>query len=112
MDICFRGHNDPRDFYFLQNSPLFGFWIGKQWLELSNSYGGQLMDSKSKTMQGENMVLFVFDNSNNVDRIILNQPWSLDKHIVMLQKYTTYGLIQVLDFTNTLFWIQVHDIPI
>lgn len=70
------------------------------------------MDSKSKTMQGENMVLFVFDNSNNVDRIILNQPWSLDKHIVMLQKYTTYGLIQVLDFTNTLFWIQVHDIPI
>ena len=54
--------------------------------------------------QGDNMVLFVFDNPNDVDRIILNQPWRFDKHIVMLQRwYTTDGPIHELDFTKTLF---------
>ena len=62
--------------------------------------------------EGDNMVLFVFDNPNDVDKIILNQPWSFDKHIIMLQRYTTNGPIRELDFTKTLFWVQVHDIPI
>ena len=53
--------------------------------------------------QGDNMVLFVFDNPHDVDRIILNQPWRFDKHIVMLQRYTTDGPICELDFTKTLF---------
>ena len=53
--------------------------------------------------QGDNMVLFVFDNPNDVDRIILNQPWRFDKHIVMLQRYTIDGPICELDFTKTLF---------
>lgn len=32
----------------------------------------------------DHRVLFVFDNLSDVDRIIQNQPWSFDKHLVTL----------------------------
>lgn len=43
--------------------------------------------------QGDLRILFVFDNLSNVDKILHNQPWSFDKHLVVLQRY-------------------VHDIPV
>ena len=51
------------------------------------------------------MVLFVFDNPSDVDKIILNQPWSFDKHIVMLQKYNMDYPVWDLVFKNTLIWV-------
>lgn len=36
---------------------------------------------------GDHKVLFVFDNLLDVDRIIQNQPWSFDKHFVVIQRY-------------------------
>ena len=58
------------------------------------------------------MVVFVFDNLKDIDRILQNQPSSFDKHLVMLQRYNSDSLVRDLDFTKTLFWVQVHDIPI
>ena len=55
----------------------------------------------------------VFDNPNDIDRILKNQPWSFDKHLVMLQhRYNIDCLVRDLVFSNTIFWVQVHDIPI
>ena len=34
--------------------------------------------------QNDHRVLFVFDNPNHIDRILKNQPWIFDKHLVML----------------------------
>ena len=62
--------------------------------------------------QNEHRVLFVFDNPNDIERILKNQPWSFDKHLVMLQRYSTDCPIRDLVFSKTLFWVQVHDIPI
>ena len=62
--------------------------------------------------QSDHMVVFVFDNLKDIDRILQNQPSSFDKHLVMLQRYNSDSLVQDLDFTKTLFWVQVHDIPI
>ena len=62
--------------------------------------------------QNEHRVLFVFDNPNDIERILKNQPWSFDKHLVMLQRYSTDCPMRDLVFSKTLFWVQVHDIPI
>ena len=35
--------------------------------------------------QGNNIVLFVFDNLMEVDKILKSQPWSFDKHLIIMQ---------------------------
>lgn len=37
--------------------------------------------------QGNNIVLFVFDNLQDVDKILKSQPWSFDKHLIIMQRY-------------------------
>ena len=66
------------------------------------------------TIHNQNIhrVLFVFVNPNDIERICKNQPWSFDKHLVMLQRYNTDCPMRDLVFSKTLFWVQVHDIPI
>lgn len=61
---------------------------------------------------GNHIVLFVFNSSADVDKIIQNQPWSFDKHLVVLQRYVKDTPIQDLDFSRAIFWVQVHNIPI
>ena len=61
---------------------------------------------------GDHMVLFVFDNSSDVERIIENQPWSFDKHLVVLQTFEEFSKLKDLVFDKALFWAQVHDIPV
>lgn len=36
---------------------------------------------------GDHIVLFVFKNQGDVDRILLSEPWCFDKHLVVLQRY-------------------------
>ena len=61
--------------------------------------------------QNEHRVLFVFDNLGDIDKILQNQPWIFDKHLVMLQRYNLDCLVRDLVFLRTKFWVQVHDIP-
>ena len=57
------------------------------------------------------MVLFVFNNNSDVERIIENQPWSLNKHLVVLQTFEESSKLKDLVFDKALFRVQVHDIP-
>ena len=52
--------------------------------------------------QNEHRVLFVFDNPNDIERILKNQPWSFDKHLVMLQRYSTNCSVRDLVFFKNL----------
>ena len=38
--------------------------------------------------QGNNIVLFVFDNLLNVDKTLKSQPWIFYKHLIVMQRYT------------------------
>ena len=58
------------------------------------------------------MVLFVFNNSSDVERIIENRPWSFDKHLVVLQTFEEFSKLKDLVFDIALFWVQVQDIPV
>lgn len=41
---------------------------------------------KVKNM-GNHIVLFIFDNKLEVETILENEPWSFDKHLMMMQRY-------------------------
>ena len=55
--------------------------------------------------------MFVFDNLADVDKILKSQPWSFDKHLIVMQRYTGDAPVHELAFNKVPFWVQVHDIP-
>lgn len=63
-------------------------------------------------VEGDHKVLFVFDNKEDVDRILDAQPWSFDKSLVVLQRYDRNSPIEELSLDKASFWVQVHNIPI
>ncbi|XP_030970196.1 uncharacterized protein LOC115990508 [Quercus lobata] len=66
---------------------------------------------KVKNM-GNHIVLFIFDNKHEVETILENEPWSFDKHLMVLQRYDKDTPVEELKFNYTSFWVQVHDIPV
>ena len=36
---------------------------------------------------GNHILLFVFDNEEEVERIFEGEPWNFDKHLVLIQRY-------------------------
>ena len=63
------------------------------------------------TNMGEHVILFTFDNKYEVERILSSEPWSFDKHLIVLQRYEKDSNIQNMDFNRVVFWVQVHNIP-
>lgn len=61
--------------------------------------------------QGNNIVLFVFDNLMEVDKILKSQLWSFDKHLILMQCYSNDVPVTELVFEKVPFWVQVHDLP-
>ena len=61
---------------------------------------------------GNHVVLFTFDNEEEVDTIMANEPWSFDKHLMVLQRYGKDSIVEELSFNLTQFWVQVHGIPL
>ena len=45
-----------------------------------------------------NTMLFVFDNKEEVDKIFAGEPWSYDRHIVLIQRYDKKVPIRELNF--------------
>ena len=61
---------------------------------------------------GNHVVLFTFDNEGEVDTIMANEPWSFDKHLMVLQRYGKDSIVEELSFNLTQSWVQVHGIPL
>ena len=49
---------------------------------------------------GYHRILFTFDNKDDVDRILSSEPWSFDKHLVVMHRYDRDMSIQDLKFEN------------
>ena len=60
---------------------------------------------------GDHTILFTFDNKNDMDKIISNEPWSFDKHLVVMWKYEKETPVADVKFDRVSFWVQLHGIP-
>ena len=57
---------------------------------------------------GNHLVLFSFFDSSDVARVIQGEPWSFDKHLVVVQLTERHEDITSPDFSRTSFWVQLH----
>ena len=61
---------------------------------------------------GDHKLLFIFDNKPDANRVLNNELWSFDKHLVVLQRYSTDILLQDFSLNETTVWRQVHSMPV
>ena len=60
---------------------------------------------------GENRVLLLFQEKEDLDRVLLQGPWSFDKYILLLHKLEVGESISTLTFKDATFWVQIHGLP-
>lgn len=60
---------------------------------------------------GDNRLLFAFETVEDVEKVLLGESWSFDRHIVVFQRYDTSTPIEELEFDRVSFWIQIHNLP-
>ena len=52
---------------------------------------------------GEHRVLFVFDNKLEVDKVLQSEPWTFDKHLIVMEGFDTDSSIDDLKLDRTSF---------
>ena len=61
---------------------------------------------------GDHLILFSFDSKSDVEGILSAEPWSFDKHIMVLTRYDKDTTIKASELIKVPFWIQIFDIPL
>ena len=61
---------------------------------------------------GDHKILFTFEKKEDVERILDNEPWSFDKHLVVMNRYENVSSLQDIKFEKTKIWVQIHGISI
>lgn len=61
---------------------------------------------------GNQILLFVFDNENETKRILATEPWTYDKHLILLSRYDGSSSIWSIRFHTVKFWVQLHGLPV
>ncbi|KAK7848774.1 hypothetical protein CFP56_004463 [Quercus suber] len=56
----------------------------------------------------DNTVLFLFQNEEDMERVLWSSPWSFDKYLVVLQKFETGDSVSTMSFYRAPFWVQIH----
>ena len=46
------------------------------------------------------------------EKVLMNEPWSFDKHLVLFKRYVSGLPIRQIHFTSIPFWLQFHGLPI
>lgn len=63
------------------------------------------------TNVGDNVLLFTFDQEIDAVKVLLGEPWSYDRHLVLIQRFEGKKPIKEIEFNRAKFWIQLHDLP-
>ena len=61
---------------------------------------------------GNHIILFVFSNVIEADRIIATEPWTYDKNLIILSRYDGLCPIRNGSFHTVNFWVQLHGLPV
>jgi hypothetical protein len=68
-------------------------------------------DFKSCDM-GKNIVMFIFQDDADAERVIVNGPWSFDKHLIILSRLDDNTPFSTACFDYMSFWVQIHELPV
>ena len=60
----------------------------------------------------DHRVLFVFPDAVDVEKVLMWEPWTFDRHLFVLEKMNSSDVFDDLSFNQTSFWVQVHDLPV
>ena len=61
---------------------------------------------------GNHMVLFIFQDERDVKQIMKGEPWSFDKHLVVLERVQKHSYMSKLLFETTSMKVQLHNLLI
>ena len=61
---------------------------------------------------GDHILIFEFDNAEEVEKILSSEPWSFDRHLVVLQKLANAIPVHDMALNTVSLWVQVHNMPI
>ncbi|KAL9448447.1 hypothetical protein AB3S75_015851 [Citrus x aurantiifolia] len=61
---------------------------------------------------GSNTFIFKFSSEADKQRILSTGPWHCNKALVVLTEVTGLGEITKQDFSQSPFWIQIHNVPL
>ena len=61
---------------------------------------------------GDHILLFVFELEADAEWVLANEPWTFDKHIVLLQRFDGSTPPRYLRFTKLKFWVQIYGLLI
>uniref|UniRef100_A0A7N2N7G9 DUF4283 domain-containing protein n=1 Tax=Quercus lobata TaxID=97700 RepID=A0A7N2N7G9_QUELO len=68
---------------------------------------GDFHDSDAK----HNYVVFTFELEEDVEKVLMGEPWSFDRNLVAFLRYDGSVPIQDLHFERVSFWVQIHHLP-
>ena len=61
---------------------------------------------------GDNHLLFTFELESDLEKVLIGEPWSFDRHLVVLQRYDGILPMDKVDFLKSSFWVQIHNLPL
>ncbi|XP_075649855.1 uncharacterized protein LOC142620359 [Castanea sativa] len=61
---------------------------------------------------GNNIFLAIFETEEHMNDILDRSPWSFDKRLVMVKRFTNDASLENVLFQRSPFWIRVFNIPI
>lgn len=61
---------------------------------------------------GSNTALLLFDDEENVNRLLMQGPWSFDKYLIGLYKPGDDASVDDASFNRASFWVQIHGLSI
>ena len=61
---------------------------------------------------GNNRVMFRFTDAADMERVLVNGPWSFDKYLILLKRIEDDQSFSHVEFDSCSFWVQIHDLPV
>ncbi|KAK7835583.1 hypothetical protein CFP56_023358 [Quercus suber] len=58
-----------------------------------------------------NTILLLFTHEADVQKVILQGPWSFDKYLIGLNQPSASESVEDTKFVTSPFWIQIHNLP-
>lgn len=80
-----------------------GVLVLMQWQKHLDLYGVQVMIFFCIQDKSDNHLLFTFELRSDLEKALMGEPWSFDRHLVVLQRYDGILPMEKIDFLKLSF---------